>query len=171
MPLWLIRADCGACSTKMPPLRSHKRRRVACQHFPDNQTLRLQAGAGEDNVIHLPSGLDRVDCERQEEEEISDWFQVTNSKAASIQTMLISKQTLCSRWLCFGTHYYHVALFHMSVQAEDDCGTETVHSHVSWTVMDTGQLRSWDTVIYMGHSHAHGSLSCALDNVMNTGHS
>ena len=53
----------------MPPLRSHKRRRVACQHFPDDQTLRLQAGAGEDDVIHLPSGLDRVDCERQEEEE------------------------------------------------------------------------------------------------------
>ena len=53
----------------MPPLRSHKRRRVACQHFPDDQTLRLQAGAGEDNVIHLPSGLDRVDCKRQEEEE------------------------------------------------------------------------------------------------------
>ena len=52
----------------MPPLRSHKRRRVACQHFPDDQTLRLQAGAGEDDVIHLPSGLDRVDCERQEEE-------------------------------------------------------------------------------------------------------
>ena len=46
-----------------------KRRRVACQHFPDDQTLRLQAGAGEDDVIHLPSGLDRVDCERQEEEE------------------------------------------------------------------------------------------------------
>ena len=53
----------------MPPLRSHKRRRLACQHFPDGQTLRLQAGAGEDDVIHLPSGLDRVDCERQEEEE------------------------------------------------------------------------------------------------------
>ena len=52
----------------MPPLRSHKRRRVACQHFPDDQTLRLQAGAGEDDVIHLPNGLDRVDCERQEEE-------------------------------------------------------------------------------------------------------
>ena len=31
--------------------------------------LRLQAGAGEDDVIHLPSGLGRVDCERQEEEE------------------------------------------------------------------------------------------------------
>ena len=69
LPLWSRRADCGACSTKMPPLRSHKRRRVACQHFPDDQTLRLQAGAGEDDVIHLPSGLDRVDYERQEEEE------------------------------------------------------------------------------------------------------
>ena len=42
---------------------------MACQHFPDDQTLRLQAGAGEDDVIHLPSGLDHVDCERQEEEE------------------------------------------------------------------------------------------------------
>ena len=42
---------------------------MACQHFPDDQTLRLQAVAGEDDVIHLPSGLDRVDCERQEEEE------------------------------------------------------------------------------------------------------
>ena len=42
---------------------------MACQHFPDDQTLRLQAGAGEDGVIHLPSDLDRVACERQEEEE------------------------------------------------------------------------------------------------------
>ena len=42
---------------------------MARQHFPDNQTLRLQTGAGEDDIIHLPSGLDRVDCERQEEEE------------------------------------------------------------------------------------------------------
>ena len=42
---------------------------MACQHFPDDQTLRLQAGAGEDDVIHISSGLDRVDCERQEEEE------------------------------------------------------------------------------------------------------
>ena len=40
-----------------------------CGQSPDDQTLRLQAGAGEDDVIHLPSGLDRVDCERQEEEE------------------------------------------------------------------------------------------------------
>ena len=53
----------------MPPLQSYKRRRVACQHFPDNQTLRLQTGAGENGIIHLPSGLDRVDCERQEEED------------------------------------------------------------------------------------------------------
>ena len=72
MPLWSRRADRGACSTKMPPLRSHKRRRVACQHFPDDQTLGLQAGAGEDDVIHLPSGLDHVDCERQEEEGQTD---------------------------------------------------------------------------------------------------
>ena len=56
----------------MPPLQSYKRRRVACQHFPDDQTLWLQTGAGEDNIIHLPSGLDRVDCKRQEEEE-EEW--------------------------------------------------------------------------------------------------
>ena len=31
--------------------------------------LLLQTGAGEDDIIHLPSGLDRVDCERQEEGE------------------------------------------------------------------------------------------------------
>ena len=37
----------------------------------DDQTLRLQAEAGEGDVIHLPSGLDRVDCERQEEEDDS----------------------------------------------------------------------------------------------------
>ena len=53
----------------MPPLQSYKRRRVACQHFPDDQTLRLETGAGEDDIIYLPSGLDRVDCERQEKEE------------------------------------------------------------------------------------------------------
>ena len=40
---------------------------MACQHFPDEKTLRLQAGAGEDDIIHLPNGLDRVHCERQEE--------------------------------------------------------------------------------------------------------
>ena len=54
---------------KCPPSQSYKRRCVACRHFPDDQTLRLQAEAGEDDVIHLPSGLDRVDSERQEEEE------------------------------------------------------------------------------------------------------
>ena len=43
---------------------------MACQHSPDDQTLRLQAGAGEDDVIDLPSGLDRVDCERQGEEKM-----------------------------------------------------------------------------------------------------
>ena len=52
----------------MPPSQSYKRRRVACQHSPDDQTRRLQTGAGEDDVIHLPSGLDRVDCEHLEEE-------------------------------------------------------------------------------------------------------
>ena len=42
---------------------------MAYQHSPEDQTLRLQAEAGEDDVIHLPSGLERVHCERQEEEE------------------------------------------------------------------------------------------------------
>ena len=42
---------------------------MACQHSPDDQTLRPQARAGEDDTIHLPSDLDRVDFERQEEEE------------------------------------------------------------------------------------------------------
>ena len=37
--------------------------------WPDDQTLRLQAGVGEDDIIHLPRGPDRVACERQEEEE------------------------------------------------------------------------------------------------------
>ena len=55
-----------ARSTKMPPSQSYKRRRVACQHSPDDQTLRLQAGAGEDGVIHLPSGPDRAACKRQD---------------------------------------------------------------------------------------------------------
>ena len=53
----------------MPPSQSYKRRCVACQHSPDDRTLRLQAEAGEDDVIRLPSSRDRVDCERQEEEE------------------------------------------------------------------------------------------------------
>ena len=42
---------------------------MACQHSPDHQTLRLQTGAGEDDVIYLPSSLDRVDCQHQEEED------------------------------------------------------------------------------------------------------
>ena len=41
---------------------------MACQYFPDDQTLQLQTGAGKDDVIHLPSDLDRGHCERQEEE-------------------------------------------------------------------------------------------------------
>ena len=42
---------------------------MACQYSPDDQTVRLQTGAGEDDFISLPSGPDRVACERQEEEE------------------------------------------------------------------------------------------------------
>ena len=35
--------------------------------LPCNQTLQLQAGAGEDNFIYLLSGPDRVACECQED--------------------------------------------------------------------------------------------------------
>ena len=67
--LWSRRPSHRACSTKMPPSQSYKRRCVACQHFPEDQTLQLQAEAGENNVIHLPSGLDHIACEQEEEEE------------------------------------------------------------------------------------------------------
>ena len=72
LPLWSRRPNHRACSTQMPPSQCYKRRCVACQHSPDDQTLRLQTGAGEDDFIHLRSGYDRVDCERQEEEEESE---------------------------------------------------------------------------------------------------
>ena len=50
---------------------------MACQHSPDDQTPRLQAGAGEDSVIDLLSSLDRVDCERHEEESTNQLFLLT----------------------------------------------------------------------------------------------
>ena len=65
LPLWSRRTNHRAHSTKMPPSQSYKRRRVACQRFPDDQTLQLQTGAGED-IIHLLSDLDHVDCRCQE---------------------------------------------------------------------------------------------------------
>ena len=68
LPLWSRRPSHRARFTKMPTSQSYKRRCVVCQHSPDDQTLRLQAAAGEDDVIHLPSGLDDVDCYRQEED-------------------------------------------------------------------------------------------------------
>ena len=42
---------------------------MACQHSPDDKTLRLQGRAEEDDFNHLPSGPGRVACERQEDEE------------------------------------------------------------------------------------------------------
>ena len=69
LPLWSRRPNHRACSTKMPPSQSYKRRYVACQHFPDDQTAWLQAGAGEDDFIHLLRGPDHVACDRQKEEE------------------------------------------------------------------------------------------------------
>ena len=59
LPLWSRRPNLRACSTKMPASQSYKRRRVACQHSPEDQTLQLQAGAGEHDFTHL-SGPDRV---------------------------------------------------------------------------------------------------------------
>ena len=69
LPLWLRRPNHRACYSKMPPSQSYKRRCVACQHSPVDQTVRLQAGAREDDLIHLPSGPDCVAWEHQEEEE------------------------------------------------------------------------------------------------------
>ena len=45
LPLWSRRPNHRACSTKMPPSQSYKKRCVACQHSPDDQTIQLQAGA------------------------------------------------------------------------------------------------------------------------------
>ena len=88
--LWSRRTNHRAHSTKMAPSQSYKRRRVACQHFPDDQTLRLQTGTGEDDIFHLLSGLDRVDCERQEEEE----------DLPSPSKMLVSEFTLETTVFC-----------------------------------------------------------------------
>ena len=55
----------AARSAKILPSQSYKRRCVACQHSPDDQILWLQAGAGEDDFIHLLSGTDHVACQRQ----------------------------------------------------------------------------------------------------------
>ena len=63
----------------MPPTQIYKRRRVACQHPPDDQTLRLQTGAGDDDIIHLPRGLDRVGvgCDRQKEDLRDGYARIT----------------------------------------------------------------------------------------------
>ena len=84
---------CGREEQTVEHVQQSKRRRVACQHFPDDQTLRLQAGAGEDDVFHLPSGLDRVDCERQEEEDQSILLHKACTRQASGRTTMTSKTT------------------------------------------------------------------------------
>ena len=61
---WVLRT----CSTKMPSSQSYKRRCVACQHSLDNQTLPMQARAGEENFIHILRNPDCVTCKHQEEE-------------------------------------------------------------------------------------------------------
>ena len=68
LPLWSRRPNHRACCTKVSPPQSYKRRCMACRHFSDDQTLRLQAGARKDDFIHLPRDPYRVACERQEEE-------------------------------------------------------------------------------------------------------
>ena len=87
----------------MPPLQSYKRRRVAWQHFPDNQTLRLQTGAGEDDIIDLPSSLDWVDCKRQEEEEdagSADW-QVSTTTETPFKSTENFERYLAQKRCCF----------------------------------------------------------------------
>ena len=90
-PLWSRRTNHRARSTKMPPLQSYKRRRVACQHFPDDQTLRLQTGAGEDDIIYLPSGLDlcRLRMPRRREKKKKNW----NRRSSIGDRRLLRKQT------------------------------------------------------------------------------
>ena len=48
--------------------KKKKKKKIKKHHHLDDQTLRLQAGAGEDDFIHLQSGPARVACERQEGE-------------------------------------------------------------------------------------------------------
>ena len=75
---------------------------MACQHSPDDQTLRLQAGAGEDDFIHLSTGPDRVACERQEEEEKSP-------KCLNLDSLLFfSKQPISSGLLLFVLTYKYI---------------------------------------------------------------
>ena len=88
LPLWSRRPNHRECSTKMPPSQSYKRRCVACQHFSDDQTLWLQAGAGEDGVIHLPSDLDRVASERQEEEEDPRFPRSNHARDLQVDTLV-----------------------------------------------------------------------------------
>ena len=70
---------------------------MGCQHSSDDQTLRLQAGTGEDDFIHLPSGPDRVECECQEEEEegITETSNTTKTCASFVASLFLLQ-------LCFG---------------------------------------------------------------------
>ena len=54
LPLWSKRPNRRARSTNL------QEKTWACQHFPDDQTLRLQTGIGDDDFIHLLSGPDPV---------------------------------------------------------------------------------------------------------------
>ena len=63
---------------------------MACQNFPDDQTLRLQAGAAENDFIHLLSGPGRVACEHQEKEEDLASVEVTAVEYRTVKTTLTS---------------------------------------------------------------------------------
>ena len=136
-------------STKMPPLQSYKRRRVACQHFPDDQTLRLQTGAGEDDIIHLPSGLDRVDCERQEEEEdeallSSAWWGVT-ARSPTMVTIHVTGFVEC-RWWNDGWTVKTVVTWRSSASMIPAPGFDLNFS--TWISVQVESYQRWDRLVW-----------------------
>ena len=70
----------------MPPSQRFKRC-VACQHFLDAQTLRLQAGAGEDDVIDLPSSLELANAKKKKKQTVTLGTTVYDSVTGSIQVL------------------------------------------------------------------------------------
>ena len=73
---------------------------MACQHSPDDQTLRFQAGAGEDKFTHLPNGHDYVTCKRQKvEKEVSQdpLILVKCISGAPLKTLHVSFSVLMHR--------------------------------------------------------------------------
>ena len=78
-----------------------KRRCVACQQSFDDQTLQLQAGAGKDKVVYLPSGPDHVACKCQEEDSVAAigrvslrvWFGKVNHLASAVAVFVMQKRS------------------------------------------------------------------------------